>query len=449
MKYFFALLLLQLFLSSKLQAQFAWQKSYGTAPTTDYATQAIESRFGGYILLGSSLQPFPYKGFITVVRTDYQGNVRWMVDHDLGYWDYRPKALCEDSLGNLLIVGDAKSQNSIFNFDPFILKLDSVGGYQWSDTIKGSVSEGYNLCTMGYDGNFIVCGPLKDGNHIRKINNATGAIIWDKIYSFNQTFPGTFTNLLPHNSEYWAFIALSGPARILRLQENGDSIVSPDKYCPHPPYRVIPLRGGGFLAAAGSLIKFSAQGDTVWTASAGSYAAAELSNGNIITFSHRYDPAFANHDLTLTLVDSSGTILKDTVIWRAGYDEQSKDIFMHPDGDYVCFGQTDKGQLSPGTPYSPDMIMFKFHKWAQGVGRPENSIAQIPLHAWPNPCQGQLQVKAPATGILQLRNLQGVLLLEQSCAGEQILQLDNLPAGIYFLTCSASAGTRTMKIVKQ
>ena len=444
-------LLLLSIISISAQAQFAWQKSYGTAPTTDYATQAIESRFGGYILLGSSLQPFPYKGFITVVRTDYQGNVRWMVDHDIGYWDYFPQAICEDSAGNMLIVGGAKTQNSFSNFDAFALKIDSVGGQIWIDTIKGPLSEQYNLCVPSNDGNFVIGARLKDGNHVLKYDNNSGNIIWDKIIRYNTQLLGSIRYIINHKNEYWIFLAHGGfgQTRILRINENGDTVTAQSKACPFPPHGVTKLKSGELLLSTGGLTKLSAQGDTIWTVQAGALAAAELNSSHYITFSHRYDPAFANHDLTLTLVDSSGTILKDTVIWRAGYDEQSKDIFMHPDGDYVCFGQTDKGQLSPGTPYSPDMIMFKFHKWAQGVGRPENSIAQIPLHAWPNPCQGQLQVKAPATGILQLRNLQGVLLLEQSCAGEQILQLDNLPAGIYFLTCSASAGTRTMKIVKQ
>lgn len=69
---------------------------------------------------------------------------------------------------------------------------------------------------------------------------------------------------------------------------------------------------------------------------------------------------------------------------------------------------------------------------------------------YPNPAHEQLQIAAPEAGELQLRDLQGRLLLQQRFeAGEHQLMLSSFAAGLYVLVWEDSKGSSVRRFVKQ
>jgi hypothetical protein len=72
------------------------------------------------------------------------------------------------------------------------------------------------------------------------------------------------------------------------------------------------------------------------------------------------------------------------------------------------------------------------------------------VNLYPNPTSGELTIQTPVTGVLNLFNLEGKLLISEKVAANQIntLNLVNLSEGIYFIAIENEGYQYWAKVVK-
>jgi hypothetical protein len=77
------------------------------------------------------------------------------------------------------------------------------------------------------------------------------------------------------------------------------------------------------------------------------------------------------------------------------------------------------------------------------------NIPALHFTAYPNPAGNNLVIEGAGQSLLQLRTLEGKLILEQELLQKKTdLDLSQLPSGIYLLQFTSQAGTAVKKIVK-
>ena len=80
----------------------------------------------------------------------------------------------------------------------------------------------------------------------------------------------------------------------------------------------------------------------------------------------------------------------------------------------------------------------------EGVTETSENAIQV----WPNPTKGLLHIEAQDIDKLEIRNLLGQLVLEARKA--EILSLEGLEKGVYFLIASNKNGVKTVtKVIKE
>ena len=215
-----------------------WQKDIG-GTGSDYLTSVKQTPDGGYILGGfsgsgaSGNKTDASKGGndYWVVKLDGTGNIKWQKDiggdNDDGVTFYPcAVAIGLAADGGYIVGGTSNSDSSgdktsnpvagysSFDFDYWILKLDSVGNIQWQKTIGGISPDALYSLAQTNDGGYIAGGSSYSGASGSKTDtcwgfvnywvlklNDSGNIQWqqdlggdhfDQLYSFIQTNDGGY-----------------------------------------------------------------------------------------------------------------------------------------------------------------------------------------------------------------------------------------------------------------
>lgn len=139
--------------------------------------------------------------------------------------------------------------------------------------------------------------------------------------------------------------------------------------------------------------------------------------------------------LTLTSSVSSGNLWYRNGQAISGADQQT--YLVTENGSYYVRYSQNNCQSAP----SNSIVITN-------VSVAEN--ANPAFRIYPNPAHEQLQIAAPEAGELQLRDLQGRLLLQQRFeAGDHQLMLSSFAAGLYVLVWEDSKGSSVRRFVKQ
>ncbi len=117
-----------------------------------------------------------------------------------------------------------------------------------------------------------------------------------------------------------------------------------------------------------------------------------------------------------------------------------KGIFYKDSGTYKVFLTIDNGNCK-----IIDSITFILNKVMSGI----NTIRQL-ANLYPNPTNGELTINTPVSGVLNLYNLEGKLLISEKVIADQIntLNLVNLSEGIYFIAIENEGYRYWAKVVK-
>ena len=195
-----------------------WDKSFGGAGL-DFGTQIISTADGGYIIASSSDTGISDSKFVpNVGGTDY-----WIIKIDANgnqIWQQVYGGTSEDNLINIIQTNDngyilagrshspasgVKSENNfgVGGDDFWIVKIDSVGGLQWENTIGGTSYESISSVHQNVMGEYLVVGSstslisgdktediigpyeVFSDNWILKLD-ILGNIIWQKVIGGNE-----------------------------------------------------------------------------------------------------------------------------------------------------------------------------------------------------------------------------------------------------------------------
>ncbi|MDO8367169.1 MAG: T9SS type A sorting domain-containing protein, partial [Saprospiraceae bacterium] len=203
-----------------------WQNTIG-GTDSDYLLSLQQTFDGGYILGGWSFSNI--SGDKTenslgvndfwVVKLDGVGNIQWQ--NTIGGDSHDGlSALQQTADGGYILGGSSnsdiygdKTENSLGDWDYWVVKLDAAGAIQWQNTIGGNYTDEFNFLDQTSGGGYILGGwSISDlsgdktenslGNDFWIVKlNAMGAIQWentiggvnlDQLYSIQQTADGGF-----------------------------------------------------------------------------------------------------------------------------------------------------------------------------------------------------------------------------------------------------------------
>jgi hypothetical protein len=176
-----------------------WQKCLGGFQS-EFANTILKTSDGGYILGCSSnsndgdiLVPYGMFDF-WVVKIDSMGNILWEKSYG-GSEDEYFYSMCKTDDGGYILVGSTESNDglvsgnhSINASDSWVVKIDSVGGFEWQKCFGGSSDDESRSIAACYDGGYILNGNSRsdDGDVVGMHNPGFGALdMWlVKIDSF-------------------------------------------------------------------------------------------------------------------------------------------------------------------------------------------------------------------------------------------------------------------------
>ncbi|MHA2175330.1 MAG: hypothetical protein ACXABI_10915, partial [Candidatus Hodarchaeales archaeon] len=168
-----------------------WDQTYG-GNKSDRASSLIQTTDNGYALVGRSSSA----GGIWLVKTDENGIMQW----NQTYWESYPAQLLQTSDGGYTIVG------STYQTDMLLIKTDSNGVEQWNKTYGGSQDDYSNSFTITEDKGFALAGGTQsygdasmdmwlvktDSSGIVQWNQTYGGKGYDRAYSVIQTLDGGY-----------------------------------------------------------------------------------------------------------------------------------------------------------------------------------------------------------------------------------------------------------------
>lgn len=164
-----------------------------------------------------------------------------------------------------------------------------------------------------------------------------------------------------------------------------------------------------------------------------------------------------DYDIFVLKYSASG-ILMDSLIWGGIRKETAHDAVLHGDFLYITGETWSYGQgAAAGNGHSEGLLLKVNVSTMEGPDSSMTAIREIPLDGegiriFPNPAGSRVTIEFPdpATHNLTIYDLSGrpVLQIENIHGGPFTLQTGNLPAGIYLIYASTSAGrTYTQKIM--
>ena len=288
-----------------------WQKTFGGV-NTDVGKSVQQTNDGGYIIVGSTVQPGAGGWDIYLIKTDVLGNSIWQqmiggANEDSGY------SVQQTNDGGYIVIGYTYSFGA--DADVFLIKTDELGNIVWQKTFGGGGWENGYSVQQTSDGGFIVAGGTRsfgsgnDDVYLVK-TDAVGKTSWQK------TFGGT-------NADY---------GRSVQQTTDGGYIVA------------------GYTKSFGTggwdvyLIKTNSQGNLVWQKTFGGanddegYSVQQTTDGGYIVVGSTY--SFSVFEgVFLIKTDELGNIVWQKTI-DGGNNEYGRSVQQTSDGGYIVAGVT-------------------------------------------------------------------------------------------------------------
>lgn len=294
-----------------------WTKTFGGS-YIESAYSVIQSDDDGYIFTGSIRDSSGADSDLWIIKTDASGDTLWTKRYDKGGYESGID-LIQDSDGNYVVLGGSGSYDT-FDFDIWLLKINSIGDTLWSESYGGDFNDGGSSIQKTDDLGYIIVGRTRSFAEVNQNLsdiwmlklNSSGQMEWDQTYGGNSTDEGK---------------------SVCQTVDGGYIIVGTN-------YSFSGGQNGDIW-----LIKTDTNGDTLWTKiwGEGIYA-----GGNDIQ--QTQDDGFIITGHTTSSVDGSGDVwlLKtDTygdTLWTKTYGGSSNDaghsVKQTTDGGYFIVGQT-------------------------------------------------------------------------------------------------------------
>jgi alpha-tubulin suppressor-like RCC1 family protein len=201
----------------------------------------------------------------------------------------------------------------------------------------------------------------------------------------------------------------------------------------YEPFQIGGLSGITKLSAGYLFSLFLKNNGTVWAVGTNTYG--QLGDGTTVDKSI----PFAIPGLTNTIAINAGVHFS---------------LFLKNDGTIRATGNNNSGQLGDGTTIERHTPVLVNNVCANNLSTAENAIKNA-VAIYPNPCNGQffIAITNPeledAGTVAELYTMQGQLLRRTVLkTATTAMPVDDLMAGIYFVTVTSAKGTYSKKIVK-
>jgi len=453
---------------------FLWGKTYGGSEN-EYAKSLVQTPDGGYVMFGDTDSnngdvsgnhgSFDY----WVIKTDNIGNVLWhrclgSTKRDLA------TGFNIDEAGNIYCIGLSSgedgdvTQNNGYD-DYWFVKLDLDGELIWNRNLGGSYADNGLCISSTNDGGVIVGGIISsiDGDITCNmvLGNKTAWVI--KLDSLNsiqwqQCYGGTYTETVVEIES-----TSDGGYILLGATNSNDGDVS------------------GFHGYPGDVniydiwvIKVDSMGVIEWQRCLGGTKDESPSfikitpDGNYLVGGFTYSSdgdVSGNHsnsvgsDHWVVKLDPSGEI-----IWQQCFGGITEDElyggYVISESEYVFVGNRRTSSTGGNIDCNAiggfgdwDLVMYKILDTTVGISTIEED--KLPLKVYPNPAANSatFSYNLPdgiQQGSIEVHNTTGLLVASTSlneAKGEWVLQLNNIPPGLYIYTLSTQQKTTTGKLV--
>lgn len=325
-----------------------WKRIIGGA-YMDIARSVLQTKDGGYIIVGATVENASSGSDVLVIKTDEQGVVQWQKTFDHGGYETANKIIETDD-GGFLIVGRTFKSNG--KGWVLLIKSDTQGNRAWIKSYGAVDGPGYSFrqeaqsVQQTKDGGYIIAGyiestdsndpPIVSYPYVMK-TNSLGDIEWEKKYT--TLYPGNFNSVDLTNDDGYIFTGYSGSSE--KLQRLTDAV----------------------------LMKTDSRGNQIWLRYFGGdrlqngWSVEQTHDGGFIIGGYNDFDNFKNIDAWLIKTDANGNP-RWTQIYGGKYFDFGLDVHQTSDGGYILAGYADQDSLSRNS----DFLLIK----TDGNGALEN-----------------------------------------------------------------------------
>jgi len=390
----------------------------------DYLTCATFDKAGNIVVGGNSNFQGATQYDISVVKYSTSGTQLWSYTYNNSASNFDDNAydITSDINNNIFVIGNTYVTNAR---NMLTIKLNSSGVNQWTKivthTASGSDEYGYGITTDVF-GNSYATGALSDWTTIKYDTN--GNIIW--------------TNHRPASA-----LNNVSPKKVM-LDRANNVIIASDAF----------YSGGNGTDIEVNKLN-NANGTAIWSnhfqfSGTDSYVDAKLDTNNNIYVSGFFDGPLSK-DIGSLIMNPNGN-----VIWNATYTntnningvDRAAQMTLDNNFNIIIAGTAER--RGSGSADAVDVFTLKYN--AITVGIKSNSLEEVQLTIFPNPCKDVLNLSTAN------QNLIGATIVVSDLLGKTIInqQLNNLyqtinfntiNKGIYILTISNQNGSITKKLI--
>jgi hypothetical protein len=330
-----------------------WNITYG-GPLDDVFSDMIKSKDGGYALSGYTTSFGAGSYDFWLVKVNSTGAVQWSQTYG-GTGSDQDYAIFQTTDGGYALIGNTNSSGA-GNFDFWLIKTDTTGNMQWNKTYGGTGAETGIAVVQNSDGGYAIAGRTTSygagGTDAWLIKTDTvGNMIWNKTYGG----PGT-----------------EQANAMVQTSDGGYAMFSPTT-----SFAV----GGGQDAW---LIKTDTAGNMMWNKTYGGagneYAVymIQTSEGGYALTGAQNSFGAGGTDVFLIKTDASGNTMWNRT-YGGPYNDEAYSMIQTNDGGYMMVGHTRSFGFGTANPASSDVYVIKVEN-EFGLTQIDSSANSITLY---------------------------------------------------------------------
>lgn len=191
-------------LKADINGNVQWAKYYG-GTSDDEGFSLKQTADGGYIIAGYTYS-FGQGGWdVYLLKVDSNGNLQWTKTYGGNYYDF---ANCIEITndGGFILTGETSGNGTTFDKNLFLLKTDSAGNSDWIYTYGGNSDEVGNSIKQTFDNGFIATGYTYSAGagqsdvYLLK-TDSTGSVEWSNTFGGASTEQGN--DVIQHGANYF------------------------------------------------------------------------------------------------------------------------------------------------------------------------------------------------------------------------------------------------------
>jgi len=447
--YILTLLLLLVFTNSN--AQILYNRAFGTS-SGDAANDIIITHDNNYMMLGRH-----YKN-LYLAKADTIGQLIWEKSYPADSILLYPSSICEIGDTSFVVAGNYQNEG-------FLLKVNAFGDTLFHLMDSAILGENVSSLKQAPDGNLLalvtfngIVNLLKfdvNLNVISRIDSLTPPsirgieVVNNTIYILKRD---SVNNLLLVNNDFTQIDTITINVNYpdyLRLSFNKSQLIIEGTLTSW----MYSSRKRIFTDLFGNV---DLQCDSIY----GIYRSdfKSINNENNWIYANYYYDSTWGRDIRLLFADSCGQILHDTILYRRGSfgdpwrDEDLIKILVDYNGNYILFGQGEKGPLGDW-----DIFLWIYKKWdgfITAVEETENHLSffkNTPT-VYPNPTQNQFAVSGiTENSSISVIDVMGKVVYTTQYAlpnTHHSISTTNWAKGLYIVQIKGNQSSTTLKVIK-